>query len=71
MLAGHLLNHEGTQAAVSESRPAHLSQHLRWSPDWAQQVVQQAQRDGVVVLEDEQLLLTPQGRARAKASLNL
>lgn len=65
MLAAHLLNHEGSPQAAYENRLEHLGEHMRWSPDFAGQVVQRAQREGIVHLEKSLLALTDAGRRRA------
>jgi len=70
MLTSHLLNHEATAQASSENRVAHLSEHLRWSPDFASLVVRQAQQAGLVQVQAGQLALTPSGRQRASTSLS-
>jgi manganese/zinc/iron transport system permease protein len=70
MLAIHLLHHEGSRSAVSESREAHLSDHLRWAPAFARRVVRLAERDALVRRAPGGLLeLTPQGRAAAEQAL--
>jgi manganese/zinc/iron transport system permease protein len=59
----HLSNHEGDR---SESSVAHLSEELRWPPDFAQLAVRTAQRDGLVERQNGQLTLTSQGRSIAR-----
>jgi manganese/zinc/iron transport system permease protein len=59
----HLANHEGDEA---ESAVAHLSEELRWAPDFAQLAVRTAQRDGLVEREDGHLALTTRGRSVAR-----
>jgi manganese/zinc/iron transport system permease protein len=70
MLTSHLLNHEATPDAQTENRLNHLSEHLRWSPDYAAKVVRTAQQAGLIYLQDEHLALTPSGRLRASQSLS-
>jgi manganese/zinc/iron transport system permease protein len=62
----HLLQHEGTQAAETESRIEHLSTELRWKPEFAQQVVQNALQKSFVVRANGHLALTESGRQFAK-----
>ena len=69
MLAIHLLNHEGSPDAARENRVAHLSEHLRWQPDFARRVVRMAERRGLVERENGHLLLTEAGRGVARAQL--
>jgi manganese/zinc/iron transport system permease protein len=61
----HLLNHEGRPEAAEESRVAHLSEHLRWQPDFAAQVVALAERRGFVQRDNGHLALTENGRQLA------
>lgn len=65
----HLLNHEGAPEYVAESRVDHLYYHLRWQPDFAVQVVQQAQRAGLIERANGNLHLTDAGRRRAQAAI--
>lgn len=66
MLVIHLLNHEGLPDAETESRVAHLSEHLRWEQDFAEQVVHQAERRGLLQQHNATLALTDQGRELAR-----
>lgn len=65
MLTAHLLNHEGSPEAASESRIDHLSRHMRWAPMFALRVVRRAEQAGLIRREGEQLRLTEQGRSLA------
>lgn len=69
MLAIHLLNHEGTAAADYESRVDHLWEHMRWQPDFAEQVVRYAERKGVVRRQAGRLSLTNEGRTIAQQAM--
>jgi manganese/zinc/iron transport system permease protein len=67
MLAIHLHNHEGSERALEESRIAHLHEHLRWDPRFADRVVERAVRGGLVRRDTpERLALTDRGRVRAR-----
>lgn len=66
MLALHLLNHEGSPEAEIENRVDHLEHHLRWDPDFAERVVRQAERHGLVRLHGDLLKLTERGRTAAQ-----
>ncbi len=72
MLTIHLLNHEGTPDAESESRVAHLQEHLRWDPDFAHRVVRKAESRRLVAFDDgrSRLLLTPHGRDVAREAIS-
>ena len=69
MLAIHLMNHEGRPEAATESRVEHLDEHLRWQPEFAEKVVGQAQRRGLVLRRDGALALTERGRDLARESI--
>jgi manganese/zinc/iron transport system permease protein len=66
MLTIHLLNHEGSPEAAEESRVEHLTQHLRWEPEFAGRVVRGAERRGLVERGDGRLALTDRGRTLAR-----
>jgi manganese/zinc/iron transport system permease protein len=65
MLAIHLSNHEGQPEASQENRLDSLHTHLHWSPSFTQQVVRQAEREGLVARQGELLGLTDAGRRLA------
>lgn len=69
MLAIHLLHHEGKPEAVEENRIASLNEHLRWEPQFVDQVVQRAERRGLVRRAQGVLALTDRGRQRAAQAL--
>jgi len=68
MLLIHLATHEGTPSEPDESRPDHMQRHMRWPPHFANRVVQTATERGLIVLKNNQLRLTPQGRKAARAA---
>ena len=70
MLAIHLLQHEGSPAAELESSEAHLHEHLRWAPAFADRIVRLAERAALVHRDpDGQLRLTGHGRETAQRAL--
>lgn len=69
MLTAHLLHHEGTPAATSEARIDHLTQHMRWAPAFATQVVQRATSRGLVQQQGSALALTERGRQLATEAM--
>ena len=70
MLAIHLLQHEDTPEAETESREEHLGEHLRWLPAHARTVVRHAvDEDLLVRTGDGQLRLTSSGRTAALSAL--
>jgi manganese/zinc/iron transport system permease protein len=66
MLTAHLLNHEATPEAATESRVEHLTRHLRWAPAFAARVVRRAEQSGLLQRQGDMLLLTEQGRQVAR-----
>lgn len=70
-LAIHLLNHENTPEMTRECRVDHLHYHLRWEPNFAGTVVEQAARAGLVQRQNGDLRLTDSGRDRAQSALVL
>jgi manganese/zinc/iron transport system permease protein len=69
MLAIHLFNHEGLPEAANESRVEHLDEHLRWQPEFAEQVVRLAEGRGLVLRHDGALALTDRGRQIAQQAI--
>lgn len=69
MLAVHLLQHEGSADAAEESSPAHLQEHLQWTPTFARLIVERATRAQWVTRDRDRLRLTEQGREWARYAL--
>jgi manganese/zinc/iron transport system permease protein len=69
MLTIHLFNHEGLAEAEQENRLDHLHEHLRWEPSFAWRVVRQAERRGLVIRQNGQLILSPAGRELAQNTI--
>jgi manganese/zinc/iron transport system permease protein len=69
VLAIHLFSHEGLREAEREAHVNHLSSHLHWEPDFARQVVRNAERRGFIHNQDGRLDLTEQGREMAQLAL--
>jgi manganese/zinc/iron transport system permease protein len=65
-LVVHLATHAEGADAVEESAVAHLSEGLRWTPEFAQRVVRWADRAGLVRQTNGHLSLTPAGARRAR-----
>lgn len=68
-LAIHLYNHEGLPEAHEENRLDHLSEHLRWAPEFAGRIVRLSEQQGLIRRENGHLLLTESGRAVAREML--
>jgi len=62
----HLHTHENTIAAETESRIDHLTKELRWKPEFAQRIVQNALQKEYVVRTNGHLALTDAGREFAE-----
>lgn len=69
MLCIHLLHHEGTESADAECRISHLSEHLAWAPDRAEQIVGWSQKMQELTREGDRLLLLDKGRKLARTAL--
>lgn len=65
----HLMNHEDTAVAADECRIEHLTEHMRWQHDFADDVVKRAQQNGIVMRRGPILHLTDAGRLRAREAL--
>jgi manganese/zinc/iron transport system permease protein len=65
MLTVHLLQHEADPTS-DENRVDHLVEHIRWQPNFAEQVVRYAERKGTVRRQAGRLLLTDTGRHLAQ-----
>jgi manganese/zinc/iron transport system permease protein len=70
MLAIHLSNHEGLPEAAQENILEGLHDHLHWSPGFTQQIVRQAERQGLVRRHNGLLALTESGRELAQQALH-
>ena len=71
MLAIHLANHEGTEAALEENRVDRLGAHLRWDAATIQRIVALAERRGLVAERGGVLALTERGRQLARDALTV
>jgi manganese/zinc/iron transport system permease protein len=69
MLVVHLLQHEDDDDVVRESSPAHLEEHLNWTPDFAARIVERAERARWIRRGTDRLELTGTGRERARFAL--
>jgi manganese/zinc/iron transport system permease protein len=68
MLLVHLNTHENTTSAARENSLSHLTEELKWQPDFAQATVRRASQQGYIAVQDGQLSLTDQGRRMARQS---
>ncbi len=69
MLTVHLLNHENSPEARVENNIAHLHEHLRWENRFAEKTVRKSVRGGLIILQNNFLILTDAGREVAEHAL--
>lgn len=69
MLAIHLLNHEDLPEARLENRAEHLQEGLHWERSFADEVIRQAERRGLVADDAGLLRLTGEGRRVAAGAM--
>lgn len=65
MLTMHIANHTAAQEAEIENEVVHLNEHLKWTPQFAMEIVGIAERMGLVRQKEGLLTLTPSGLKRA------
>lgn len=65
----HLLHHEDTPEMAVECRVDHLLYHMHWEPEFATDVVQRAERDGLILRSNGDMRLTSSGRERAQLAM--
>lgn len=66
LLLSHLVNHEGQPDYDRESRISHLYDHMRWSKEFGERVINMAQKNGFILILDKNLVLTEKGRNHVK-----
>ena len=69
MLTIHLANHEGTPEEATESSVDHLEDHLTWSHTFANRVIAFAAQKGYIRKQEQNLVLTEQGRELANEAI--
>jgi manganese/zinc/iron transport system permease protein len=65
MLTMHIANHAAAQEAEIENEVVHLNEHLKWTPQFAMEIVGIADRLGLVQQREGLLTLTESGLKRA------
>jgi manganese/zinc/iron transport system permease protein len=68
-LAIHLLHHENTPEAAIECRVDHLHYHMHWEPNFSVEVVDRAQKRGLIERHAGDLSLTDNGRELARTAM--
>jgi manganese/zinc/iron transport system permease protein len=66
MLTMHIAHHTATHEAEEENQVRRLHEHLKWSPQFATEIVSMAERRGLVQQKDGLLLLTERGLKRSQ-----
>jgi manganese/zinc/iron transport system permease protein len=66
MLTMHIAHHTATDEAEQENQVTRLDEHLKWSPQFAQEVVRLAERNGLIRQQDGLLTLTESGLKRSQ-----
>jgi manganese/zinc/iron transport system permease protein len=70
MLTMHIANHTAAQEAELENEVVHLNEHLKWSPQFAMQIVGIAERMDLIQQKEGLLTLTEHGLKRANQEFN-
>jgi manganese/zinc/iron transport system permease protein len=66
MLTMHIAHHTATEEAEQENRVTRLNEHLKWSPQFATQIIGLAERNGLVRQQNGLLTLTESGLRRSQ-----
>jgi manganese/zinc/iron transport system permease protein len=66
MLTMHIAHHTATQEAEQENQVTRLDEHLKWSPQFAKEIVGIATRIGLVQQKKGLLVLTESGLERSQ-----
>lgn len=66
LLAMHIAHHTATDEAETENQVIRLHEHLKWSPQFAMEIVGIADRYGLIRQTEGLLTLTDSGRKRAQ-----
>ena len=66
MLTMHIAHHTATQEVEQENQVTRLNEHLKWSPQFASEIVGMAERQGLVQQRKGLLFLTDSGLKRSQ-----
>ena len=66
MLTMHIAHHTATHEAEQENQVTRLDEHLKWSPQFAMEIVRLAERDGLIRQQSGLLTLTELGLKRSQ-----
>jgi manganese/zinc/iron transport system permease protein len=71
MLTMHIAHHTATDEAEQENQVTRLDEHLKWSPQFAQEIVLLAERNGLVRQQNGLLTLTESGLKRSQQEFSM
>ena len=66
MLTMHIAHHTATHEAEQENQVTRLDEHLKWSPQFAMEIVRLAEREGLIRQQSGLLTLTELGLKRSQ-----
>jgi manganese/zinc/iron transport system permease protein len=66
MLTMHIAHHTATQEMEQENQVTRLDEHLKWSPQFAMEIVRLAERNGLIRQQNGLLALTESGLKRSQ-----
>jgi manganese/zinc/iron transport system permease protein len=66
MLTMHIAHHTATHEAEQENQVTRLDEHLKWSPQFAIEIVRLAEQNGLIQQQDGLLILTESGLKRSQ-----
>ena len=66
MLTMHIAHHTATHEAEQENQVTRLDEHLKWSPQFAMEIVRLAEQDGLIRQQSGLLTLTELGLKRSQ-----
>jgi manganese/zinc/iron transport system permease protein len=71
MLTMHIAHHTATHEAEKENQVTRLDEHLKWSPQFAMEIVRLAERNGLIRQQSGLLTLTESGLKRAQQEFSI
>ena len=66
LLVVHLSQHENTEAQAKECNKSNIAKHLFWNPHHTQKIILVAIQEGLVYLKKNILILSENGKQKAK-----
>lgn len=71
MLTMHIAHHTATHEAEQENQVTRLDEHLKWSPEFAMEIVRIAERNGLIREQSGLLTLTEHGLKRSQQEFSM